>query len=69
MNCEGFQPSEDNMEDCYLFLSNRGHPFYDGKSDLFKLDQSQERTNLRTGDAVRKFIKQHILPIMRKEVW
>ena len=62
----GIQPSDETMEECYLFLSNRGHPFYDGKSDLFKPDQSQERTNLRSGDVVRKFIKQHLLPPMRK---
>ena len=63
----GVQPSNEAMGDCYLFLSSRGHPFYDSKADLFKFDQSQERTNLRTGDAVRKFIKLQVLPTMRKE--
>jgi integrase len=58
-------PTIEAMNECYLFLSNRGHPFYDGKSDLFTFDQSQERTNLRSGDSVRKFIKQHIMPTMK----
>jgi len=66
--CESrnIQASDEAMGECYLFLSNRGHPFYDSKSDLFKREQSQERTNLRTGDSVRKFIKHHIFPIMEK---
>jgi len=58
--------SDESMGDCYLFLSNQGHPFYDAKSDLFNLDQSQKRTNLRAGDAVRKFIKRELLPPMKK---
>jgi integrase len=66
--CElrNIKPSEEAMEECYLFLSNRGHPFYDGKSELYKADSSQVRSNLRSGDAVRKFIKQHLLPPMKK---
>ncbi|MBT5230084.1 MAG: site-specific integrase [Methylococcales bacterium] len=66
--CElrNIKPSKERMWECYLFLSNRGHPFYDSKSDLYKADQSQVRTNLRNGDSVRKFIKQHLLPPMKK---
>lgn len=63
----GIEPSEEAMEECYLFLTNRGHPLYDAKSDLYKLDLSQQRTNLRTGDGVRKFINQHVLPPMKKK--
>jgi len=59
-------PTQETMDDCYLFLTNRGHPFYDAKSDLFKADKSQERTNLRNGDSVRKFIKRQLLPTMKK---
>lgn len=67
--CElrGIQPSETAMDECYLFLTNRGHPLYDAKADLYKLDLSQQRTNLRTGDGVRKFINQHVLPTMKKK--
>jgi len=63
----GLHASEEAMGDCYLFLSNQGHPFYDAKSDLFKFDKSQVRANPRTGDSIRKFLKQHILPTMRKQ--
>lgn len=67
--CElrGIQPLETVMEECYLFLTNRGHPLYDAKSDLYTLDPSQQRTNLRIGDGVRKFINQHVLPSMKKK--
>ncbi|NOY73926.1 MAG: site-specific integrase [Gammaproteobacteria bacterium] len=60
------EPMEEAMDDCYLFLSNQGHPFYDAKSDLYKADHSQERTNLRNGDSVRKFIKRRLLPPMKE---
>lgn len=67
--CEarGIQPTDEAMNECYLLLTNRGHPLYDAKSDLYKLDSSQQRTNLRTGDGVRKFIHQHVLPPMKKK--
>ena len=67
--CEvrNIEPTQEEMDECYLFLSNRGHPFYDAKSDFYKADPSQERTNLRNGDSVRKFIKQHLLPPMKEK--
>lgn len=66
--CEkrGIEPTKEAMDDCYIFLSSQGHPFYDAKSDLYKADPSQERTNPRQGDSVRKFIKQNILPPMKE---
>ena len=66
--CEkrGIEPTEEAMDDCYLFLTSQGNPFYDAKSDFYKADRSQERTNLRQGDSVRKFIKQYLLPPMRE---
>lgn len=67
--CEvrGIVASETVMEECYLFLTNRGHPLYDAKSDFYTFDPSQERSNLRIGDGVRKFINQHVLPSMKKK--
>jgi len=60
-------PTNDAMDDCYLFLSSHGHPFYDAKSDFYKADHSQERTNARNGDSIRKFIKKRLLPPMKEK--
>ena len=49
----------------YLFLSNRGVPYYLGKESLkSSITQSNERT-MHNGEAVRQFISRTVIPTMR----
>ncbi|VTO24550.1 Site-specific recombinase XerD [Klebsiella variicola] len=52
----------------YIFLSNRGVPYYLGKESLKSdLTQPGERT-MHNGEAVRQFISKRVIPIMRSKL-
>ena len=57
-------PRKDDMEQ-YLFLSNRGDPFYTSKSDSAEFNSSNRRRHAKNGQAVRQFITERIIPILR----
>ncbi len=54
-----------DKEKVNVFLTNRGSPYYDSKSDLSNFDPSNTKRRARDGALVRQFISQHVLPLMR----
>lgn len=51
----------------FLFLTNRGTPYYDSKEELshFKADNTKRRAN--NGQGVRQFIANKIIPLIRRK--
>lgn len=54
------QPAE------YLFLSNRGAPLYQSKEDSRVFNPESELHHAKSGQAVRQFIAERVLPYIRK---
>ncbi|EPD6199310.1 hypothetical protein ACSCX3_000872 [Enterobacter hormaechei] len=52
----------------YLFLSNRGTPYYIGKEHLKKPYLNNNVHTLHNGEAVRQFIKKRVLPLMKEKL-
>lgn len=56
-----------NSDDQYLFLSNRGMPYYQSKSDLQKFSQDFELHHAKNGQTVRQFINDTVIPYIHKQ--
>lgn len=54
-------------EDQYLFLSVRGAPLYQSKKDARTFDDTNELRHVKSGQAVRQFITERILPFIREK--
>lgn len=54
-----------DIDEQYLFLSVRGNPFYDSKSTISGIRENEYRHHDKTGQAVRQFIKEKIIPYIR----
>ncbi|EIK9884155.1 site-specific integrase [Salmonella enterica] len=52
----------------YLFLSNRGVPYYLGKESLKSSNTSPHERTMHNGEAVRQFISKRVIPIMRNKL-
>lgn len=52
--------------DQYLFLSNRGMPFYQCKSDIQTFDEDNERRTIKRGETVRTYIAESVIPYIRE---
>lgn len=61
-------PTVIQMEEAYLFLTNRGTPYYDRKSDLKKFNPNNTRTKPREGGGVHDFLSKYILPMMLEKL-
>lgn len=55
-----------DTENQYLFLSNRGTPFYQSKADLKHFDKDFSLHHAKNGQAVRQFITEKVLPFIRQ---
>lgn len=56
-----------NTEDNYVFLSNRGAPFYEDSIDRNTFNPSQTKKYRASGGIVRTFIAERVLPELRKK--
>lgn len=56
-----------NSDDQYLFLTNRGRPYYESKSDLQNFDKDFELHHMKNGQGVRVFIREWMIPHIRAE--
>lgn len=50
----------------YLFLTNRGTPYYDSKDDLSKFNGEYTKRRANNGQGVRQFIVNKVIPLIRK---
>lgn len=55
-----------DTEDQYLFLSVRGAPFYQSKSELAQFDENNELRHAKVGQGIRQFIAERIIPYIRQ---
>lgn len=55
-----------DTEDQYLFLSERGVALYQCKADAAQFDSFNKLRHAKSGQAVRQFIKERVLPHIRK---
>lgn len=56
-----------DTEDQYLFLSQRGAPLYQAKSDAQAFDSTNELRHQKVGQGVRQFITERVLPFIREK--
>lgn len=56
-----------DTENQYLFLSQQGKPFYQSKADAAHFDDDNSLRHTKAGQGVRQFIKERIIPFIRKE--
>jgi len=56
-----------NNENQYLFLSVRGAPLYESKSESLTFDPSKSIRHAKTGQGVRQFITDRIIPLIREK--
>lgn len=61
-------PTEKQKEESYLFLTNRGTPYYDRQVDLQSYNPDNTRGQARIGGGVHDYLANHILPAMREKL-
>jgi integrase len=61
-------PTEEQLSQAYLFLTNRGTPYYDRQSDLRAYNPDNTRGQPRIGGGVHDYLAEHILPVMRQKL-
>lgn len=52
--------------DPYLFLTQQGNPYYTAKSEAQRFNPDLNRRHEKTGQPVRQFLKEHVIPYVRK---
>lgn len=50
----------------YLFLTNRGTPYYDAKNDLSTFNEENTKRRPNNGQGVRQFIANKLIPVVRR---
>jgi hypothetical protein len=53
-------------EHSYLFLTNRGQPYYTSKSEISKYDSNNKRRRPHNGEGVRQFIGNRVIGLTRE---
>lgn len=61
-----FAAKEADHPDPYLFLTQQGSPYYAAKSDVLRFKPELNRRHEKTGQPVRQFIKEHVIPYVRE---
>jgi integrase len=56
-----------DSEDQYLFLSNRGNPFYQSKDEVKDFNQDFSLHHTKIGQTIRQFIKDRVIPYIQKK--
>jgi len=52
--------------DHYLFLTQQGNPYYMAKADVLRFNPDLDRRHEKTGQSVRQFLKEHVIPDVRE---
>ncbi|MDK9704614.1 MAG: tyrosine-type recombinase/integrase [Sulfuritalea sp.] len=52
--------------DHYLFLTQQGNPYYTAKADAMCFNPDLDRRHEKTGQPVRQFLKEHVIPYVRE---
>jgi len=52
--------------DPYLFLTQQGNPYYVAKAEALHFNPDLDRRHVKTGQPVRQFIKEHVIPYIRE---
>lgn len=52
--------------DPYLFLTQQGSPYYMAKADALRFNPDLDRRHEKTGQPVRQFLKEHVIPYVRE---
>lgn len=52
--------------DPYLFLTQQGNPYYTAKTESLRFNPDLDRRHEKTGQAVRQFLKEHVIPYVCK---
>lgn len=52
--------------DPYLFLTQQGNPYYTAKADALCFNPDLNRRHEKTGQPVRQFLKEHVIPYVRE---
>lgn len=55
-----------DIEDQYLFLSAKGNPLYESKSEALLYDDNNELRHAKTGQSIRQLITDCVIPHVRK---
>ena len=50
----------------YLFLTQQGNPYYEAQDDVLRFNPELDRRHQKTGQPVRQFIKEHVLPYVQE---
>ncbi|HSD38669.1 MAG TPA: site-specific integrase [Rhodocyclaceae bacterium] len=61
-----FEARHDEHPDPYLFLTQQGNPYYTAKVDAQRFKPGFNRRHEKTGQPVRQFLKEHVIPYVRK---
>lgn len=56
-----------DSDDQYLFLSNRGAPLYQSKSESINFNDKNQLRHSKSGQAVRQYIKDRVIPYIREK--
>lgn len=62
-----FLAGNNNTENQYLFLSVRGAPLYQSKSESLTFDPLKSIRHAKTGQGVRQFITDRVIPFIREK--
>lgn len=52
--------------DPYLFVTQQGSPYYTAKADALRFNPHLDRHHEKTGQPVRQFLKEHVIPYVRE---
>ncbi|KVT54011.1 hypothetical protein WK55_22005 [Burkholderia ubonensis] len=55
-----------DRKDQYLFLTQQGNPYYQGKSEARRFDPSMNVRHQKRAQTVRAFITEHVIPYVRE---
>lgn len=61
-----FETAHGNSPDPYFFLTQQGSPYYTSKAEALRFNPSLNRRHEKTGQPVRQFIKEQVIPFVRK---
>lgn len=53
-------------DDQYLFVTQQGSPYYTSKEESLRFDPNLKRRHKKNGGTVRQFLKDHLIPLVRK---
>jgi len=61
-----FMAKHGEHPDPYLFLTQQGNAYYTAKADALRFNPDLDRRHEKTGQPVRQFLKEHVIPHVRE---